>query len=309
MRRGFRVCLLACAVLLLGAETEDPLHGFRLDGLSVSRDKVRPAARKRDPIPVVNEPRYVPAAEASWVAGDTPVIGVVVGGEARAFPVHLMEYHHVVNAVVGGVPVAVTFDPLTAVPRAYRRDLDGKRLEFAVSGLVYNSGALLFDRETESLWSQFRGDAVAGRLVGKRLTRLPVRQEVLAKWLARQPDTQVLVRPEPQRIDYRYSPYKAYWIEDQIPFPVEARDDRFHAKEVVLGIEAGGTTRAYLGSVVTRAGLHVEDSVPGGTIVIDYRPEEAVFEWQAPDAIAVTDAYWFAWKAFHPETEIWEPSP
>jgi hypothetical protein len=296
-------------VILVAADDKDPLNGFEIERHTVPREAIRPGGPGRDPLPEA-KPEYAAPADASWVEPQNQVIGLFAGGQARAYPVHLMEYHQLVSDELGGVPVVVTYDPLTGTPRAFRRDVDGRTLRFGISGLVYNSNFLLYDRETESLWSQFRGDAISGDLSGKRLTSLPVRQETLARWLERHGDTRVLVRPKPLEIDYRYSPYKAYWLEDQIPFPVAAQDLRFHAKELVLGVETNGRTRAYLGSLLTRAGHRAQDEFEGRTIRIEYDPDAAVFVWEAPDDVAVTDAYWFAWKAFHPDTEVWhDPGP
>jgi hypothetical protein len=305
--RGRPLLLLVLSLGLAGAEGGDRPNGFDVSGLRVPRELVRAAASRRDPVPCVDEPRFVRPEEAIWVAPNTPVVGVALGGEAHAYPVHVLEYHPLVADVLGGVPVLVSFDPLTAAPRAWRRVLDGKTLEFGLSGLVFNSGLLLYDRGTGSLWSQFRGDAVAGPLAGRRLEPVRVRQEPMARWFERHPETRVLERPEPKRIDYRYSPYKAYWIEDRIPHPVQARDESFHAKEVVLGVEVAGRARAYLGSLVRAGGLHVEDEIAGRRLILDYDPDEAVFSWEAPEDLRVTDSYWFAWKAFHPETEVWRP--
>jgi hypothetical protein len=298
--------LAALAFALAGAEGGDRLHGFALDGLRVPRELVLAAAPRRDAAAVVDEPRFVRPEEAIWVAPSTPVLGVALGGEAHAYPVHVLEHHPVVEDRLSGAPVLVAFDPLTGTPRAWRRVLDGKTLEFGLSGLVFNSGLLLYDRDSESLWSQFRGDAVAGAFAGRALEPLPLRQEPMARWFERHPGTLVLERPEPKRIDYRYSPYKAYWLEDRIPHPVQARDERFHAKEVVLGVEVAGRARAYLGSRVSAAGFHVEDEIAGRRLVLDYDPDAAAFIWDAPEDLRVTDAYWFAWKAFHPDTEIWK---
>jgi hypothetical protein len=297
-------------LLLAAAEESEPLHGFSLEGLEVPRELVVSAARRRDPIASLDAPGFAAPADADWVTAANPVIGVALGGQARAYPVHLLEYHPLVNDEIGDVPVVVGFDPITATGRAYRRKLSGRVLEFGLSGLAYNAGLLLYDRETESLWSLFEGRAIAGPLVGKRLAPLPVRQEHMGTWLARHRGTRVLERPQPERVDYRYSPFKAYWLEDKIPYPVRARDGNFHPKELVLGVEVGGRARAYLGSRLAAAGLRVEDEVDGKRIRIDYDPDEAVFVWEAPDDVAVTDAYWFAWKAFHPDTEVWHaPEP
>jgi hypothetical protein len=305
--RLLRVALLSpLALLLAAAEESEPLHGFSLEGLEVPRELVVPAAPRRDPIASLDAPGFVGAEDADWVAATNPVIGVALGGQARAYPIHLLEYHPLLNDELGGVPVVVGFDPFTATGRAYRRELSGRVLEFGLAGLAYNAGLLLYDRETQSLWSLFEGRAIAGPLAGKRLTPLPVRQEHMGTWLVRHPGTRVLERPQPERIDYRYSPFKAYWLEEKIPHPVRARDESFHPKEVVLGVEVGDKARAYLGSRLAASGLRLEDEIDGKKIRIDYDPDEAVFIWEVPDGVAVTDAYWFAWKAFHPDTEIWK---
>lgn len=306
--------LLVCALALLAVapaapaaekNAKDRLNGFTISHETVDRDDIVPGGPPRDGIHGIDAPRFVPSEQATWVDDTTIVLGVVVQGDARAYPVHLMDYHQVANDVVGGVPLAVTWDPLTGVPLAFERTVDGRVLSFGVSGLLYNSGFLLYDRETESLWSQFLGRAVSGPLAGKTLTRVRIRQEDLTSWRTRVGSTRVLERPS-RGIDYGHSPFERYLTENAVRYPVKARDERFHAKELVLGVVAGGKARAYLGSVLTREGGWVEDVFQGRKIQIDYSTELSAFRWEAPDDVQVTEAYWFAWKAFHPDTEIWQ---
>ncbi len=292
-------------VLALGADTADELNGFRLEDLAVPREMIHGGGPARDGIRSVDEPAFIGAGEATWVSSTTPVLGVAVGDDARAYPVHLIEKHQIVNDVVGAEPIAVTYGPVAGSPLVFKRRLDGRTLDFGVSGLLYNSNFVLYDRQTESLWSQFLGQAIAGRLAGSRLERVRVRQEPFGAWIARHPKTRVLIRPEPERIDYSFSPFSAYWVQDKIPYPVASSDPRFHAKELVVGVVAGGKARAYLGSVVTAAGGRVEDEIEGRPIRIAYNSELAAFSWDVPEDVGVTEAYWFAWKAFHPDTEIW----
>ncbi len=297
------------AAFLLGAEPSGDHNGFRIEGSSVPPEKIIAGGPGRDGIRSVDEPRFTGPGEATWVAGDTPVLGVALGGEARAYPIHLLEHHQVVNDVIGDVPVVVAYGPLSGTPMAFRSTVDGRRLTFGVSGLLYNSNFLLYDRETESLWSQFVGEAIAGELVRKKLERLRVRQEPFGVWLERHRNTKVLARPEPKRIDYRYSPFSSYWVQDRAPFPVDAADTRFHAKELVVGVVANGKARAYLGSRVAAAGGRLRDEFQGRPILIVYASELGTFSWDAPDDVSVTEGYWFAWKAFHPDTEIWNAPP
>ena len=306
MRRVVEWSALALAApLLLAADDGADRYGFDVEAATVPRAAIVAGGPGRDGIRSVDAPEFAPPAEASWVAADTPVVGVEAGGEARSYPVHLLEYHQIVNDVLGGVPVAITYDPLAAAPLAFRRTVAGRTLTFGVSGLVYNSNFLMYDRETRSLWSQFIGKAIAGPLAGKTLARIRVRQVTETAWLAAHPGSRVLVRPDRFRIDYRYSPFSTYMIADSIPFPVNAEDRRHHPKTLVVGVRANGKARAYLDSLVTKAGGSVEDEFEGREIRIRYDPDAAVFTWDAPDDLEVAEAYWFAWKAFHPETQIW----
>lgn len=300
--------VFAFAVLLLVAAAAPVKNGFELEPTEVPASEILEGGPPRDGIRSVDEPAFVPPAEArSWVAPANPVLGVSAGGEARAVPLHLIEYHQIVNATLGERPVAITYDPLTGVSRAWERRVGDRTLEFGVSGLVHNGSFLMYDRQTESLWVHFTGQAIAGPLAGRRLEPLRIRLEPLVVWLGRHTEATVLTRPAPRRIDYRYSPFSAYIASDRVPFPVKARDDRHHPKEMVLGVEVGDLTRAYLGSAVTAAGGRVRDEVAGHTVELVYDVDNAVFSWEAPAEVRITEGYWFAWKAWHPETEVWEP--
>ena len=216
-RRALVILLAFPLPLGAGADVPEPArpNGFDLSNTVVDRAAIRAGGPTRDRIRSVDAPEFVPPQEATWSPPPVPVIGVAVQGVAHAHPVHLLEHHQVVNDKVSGVPVVVTYDPLTGVPMAHRRTVDGRVLTFGVSGLIYDAQFLLYDRETESLWAQYEGLAVAGPLAGKKLERLEVRQELMGAWFQRHPNTAVLARPERMRIDYRYSPYEMYWVSER----------------------------------------------------------------------------------------------
>jgi hypothetical protein len=297
--------LLLCAAGLLGAEEVPKLGDFTLVDARVPVSRIVAGGPGRDGIRSVDEPRFAPPDEATWAGPDTELLGISIGGEARAYPLRMLEYHQIVNDIVAGVPVAVTYDPLTGTPFAYRRDVAGRTLMFGVSGLLYNGNFLLFDRETETLWSQFLGEAVAGPLAGEKLARVALSQVTTAAWLSRYPDSQVLRHPFPEHIEYRLSPYRTYWVQDKILHPVAAQDRRYHAKELVLGVVADGRARAYLGSIVRREGGRVDDTLEGKRVRLSYDTDTGTFDWEVPEGVEAVEAYWFAWKAFHPDTEIW----
>lgn len=280
-------------------------NGFVLEDLRVPRGEVVAGGPPRDGIRSVDAPAFAEVAEARWVRPDTPVIGVSLGGSARAYPVHLMEWHQVVNDRFGEQAVVVTYDPITDLAGAWKAPADAGPDGFGVSGLLDRDGFLLYDRRTESLWSSATGRAISGPRAGDRLEAIPVRVETMVRWVGRHPGTRVLALPERRRIDYRRSPYVAYWTSEAVPLDVRARDARFHPKEVVLGVECDGRTRAYLGSILTRAGGRIVDEIAGRRLRIAYDGPSGTFVFEAPDDVRVRSAYWFAWKSLHPGTEIW----
>lgn len=111
--------------------------------------------------------------------------------------------------------------------------------------------------------------------------------------------------PADGRTDYRYSPYSSYWVSEKVPFPVEHVDARIHPKEIVLGARVGNVARAYLATVVERRGGRIVDEIGGHRIRIEYDSDAGTFSWEAPGEVELTSAYWFAWKNFQPDTELW----
>jgi hypothetical protein len=287
---------------------QDPkqLYGFKVTRQLVAPEKIIAGGPGRDGIRAVDSPSFAGPEAADAIGPETPVLGISIDGDARAYLSPILEYHQVVNDSVGGVPVAVTYDPLAGAPLAWKRSVDGRTLRFGVSGLLYNSGFLLYDHETESLWSQFEGRAISGPLAGKTLEPVPVRQQDFRSWLAREPKTRILIPPDPNHYDYNESAYAEYAEKDGGAFPVEARDRRFHAKELTIGIVVNGKARAYLASLVSANGGRIEDEVDGKKILVRYDDERGVFEWDVPAGVTATESYWFAWKAFHPDTTIWK---
>ena len=302
---GMGFVLLACVAAF--AEPKPATNGFDLSASEVPRDRIFGGGPGKDGIVAIDEPSFVPASQADWVKPDTPVLAVTLEGTTHIYPVHVMEYHQIVNDRFGETPVVVTYDPLAGVPRAFRATVADERSTFGVSGLIHNHGFLLYDRPTQSLWQQLTGRALSGPRVGTELRPLPIRQQTLRGIQARYPRASVLALPFPDRIDYAVSPFQRYWVLDELLFPVAAEDRSFHLKEVVLGVIAGGKQRAYLGSLATAAGGRVEDEFAGKRIRFVYDSGSGTFSYEVPEGVQVVEAYWLAWKAFFPDTEVWRP--
>ena len=304
---GLGLALLLSAAAAFSAEPKPGTNGFDLSAAKVPKDQILGGGPGKDGIMSVDEPTFVPASEATWVKPETPVLAVTVGDTTRVYPVHLMEYHQIVNDQFGELPIVVSYDPLAGVPRAFDATVAGEPARFGVSGLIHNHGFLLYDRQSESLWQQFNGRALSGPRSGATLRPLPIRQETLGGVLARHPRAPVLTRPSPKAHNYSASPFRRYWDLNKLLFPVAAEDRSYHLKEMVLGVTVDGKQRAYLGSVATAAGGKVDDEFGGKRIRFVYDPDSATFAYEVPEGVQVIEAYWLAWKAFFPDTEVWHP--
>ena len=164
----------------------------------------------KDGIPSLDKPEFLPVAEVSDLAGTEPVIGIIINGEAKAYPLRVMTWHEIANDTVGGVPVTVTYCPLCNSSIVFDRRLDGRVLDFGTTGKLRNSDLVMYDRQTESWWQQFSGTAIVGEMNGKILKMLPSRLESFARFRERAPQGRVLVPNNPRMRRYGSNPYVNY---------------------------------------------------------------------------------------------------
>ncbi len=190
-----------------------------------------------DGIPPVDEPRFLRPDDVPWLTDDEPVIALTVGDEHRAYPVQVMVWHEIVNDTVAGRPVSVTYCPLCNSALAFDRRLGDRLLTFGTSGKLYLSDLVMYDRQTESLWSQIEGRAIAGVLTGEQLERIPVQTVSWAQWRDAHPDGWVLSRDTGAERDYGRNPYVGYDEATSDPFLFDGdADRRLDVKARVLGL-------------------------------------------------------------------------
>jgi len=177
---------------------------------SVPLGEIMSGGPPRDGIPPIDDPEFVPVGAASGLADTEPVIGVTLGGAAKAYPLRILIWHEIVNDRVGGVPVVVTFCPLCNAAMVFDRRVDTRVLDFGTTGMLRNSDLVMYDRQTETWWQQFLGTAIVGELDGTVLHVLPSRLESWAHFRARAPDGLVLVPTRPGLRAYGRNPYAGY---------------------------------------------------------------------------------------------------
>ncbi len=307
------------------------------------------------------------AAGVDYLRSTDPVVALEINGDARAYPLDIMIWHELVNDTVGGVPVSVAYCPLCNSVTVYEREIDGDVLDFGVSGLLYNSSLVMFDRQTETLWSHFTGEPLYGPLAAAELVSIPATIVGFGTWQAENPDGLVLNRQTGETRDYGANPYPGYDDVDASPFLFEGEvDGRFTAMTRVVGVEnddgsvaaafpllelrESGVATSSLGDeaavafwVPGSASALDEQQVSGGVDVgstgvfspivdgrsltfasstdadgqVEISDTETGSTWNIfgeatggdlagtrLDQFVHIDTFWFAWIAFHPDSEV-----
>jgi len=177
---------------------------------SVSFDEIQSGGPPKDGIPAIDDPQFKPVADESGIPATEPVITVTNNGHSKIYPLRILTWHEIVNDSVGGVPVAVTYCPLCNAGIVFDARLDGQALTFGTTGKLRRSDLVMYDRQSQSWWQQFSGDAIIGELTGKTLKMLPSRMEAFALAKARLPDALVLTAKSTFSRPYGANPYVGY---------------------------------------------------------------------------------------------------
>ena len=146
-------------------------NGFDLSRVSIPLDEIKDGGSPKDGIPSIDSPHFIPASEATMEKKER-ILGLELNGIAKAYPISILNYHEIVNDQFSDTPVVITYCPLCSSGLAFDAVVEDSRLTFEVSGLLYNSDLLLYDRQTSSLWSQMMSEAVSGSLLGEKLKPL-----------------------------------------------------------------------------------------------------------------------------------------
>ncbi|MEM9801417.1 MAG: DUF3179 domain-containing (seleno)protein [Planctomycetota bacterium] len=227
------------------AERVDP--GFRRflgsgRRTSIALDEVSWGGVAVDGIPALVDPDAVPADEAVHLRDEDPVFGIALGGEARAYPTAILDWHELANDVVGDVPVALTWCTLCGAPIAYRGAIDGERALFGSSGLLWRSNKLMYDRGSDTLWDQFEGRAVVGPGAGRslQLEGLPVRATTWGRWRRDHPNTTAVSTRTGHDREYEVGAAYGHWfVSADTMFPVPNAGATFEPKERIVIVRRG----------------------------------------------------------------------
>jgi len=243
---------------------------------AVPCDQIRLGCDGTDCIPSLTNPSAVSASdeEAEYVSDNSFVVGVSRGGQSRAYPHNVLWWHEVVNDEVGGEPLAVTHCPLTfsSIVHDRRAFVEGKTVELGVSGRLYNSNLVFYDRSDGTWFSQLLGVGTKGPALAAEAPRVPSFEMTWAAWRTLNPETTVLAETTGFARDYQEYPYDDYFFDDDDTFMVNrpSPDSSFPAKSPTYGVRLGGEAKAYVhSSLSTWAQAQYGADAPPAGVVMD----------------------------------------
>jgi len=262
---GTQILLTLIAGILISCGGDDPIDdGAFLDndgevinddesGWSVPVANVL-AGQIKDGIPSVDNPRFVSLADVTTIPDEELVIGYKKGDDVRAYPHQILDWHEIVNDDIGGDKLALTYCPLTGTAIGWNRELNGQETTFGVSGLLFNTNLMPYDRQTSSVWSQMLTAGVNGDLRDNQAEILQVIEMPWKDWKEIYPNSSVLSRDTGFERTYGRYPYGSYRQTNSLLFPVITRDDRLFGKERVLGVIINDLAKVYRFTIMEQDG-------------------------------------------------------
>lgn len=312
-------------------------EALRRDRMGIRIEEIAWGGVVKDGIPSLDNPDMIAAGDAEYMRSDDLVFGVAINGDVRAYPLRIMGWHEMFNDVIGGVPVALAYCTLCGAGILYDTKVAGRAnpFVFGSSGFLYRSNKLMFDRATHSLWNQFTGKPVVGRLAdsGITLAQRPVVITSWQDWRSANPGTTILSLDTGHRRDYGSGVvYQEYFASPELMFPALADQGRQRQKDYVFGIQQFGAAKAWPIEAFARRPV-INDAVADVSVVVignaDTRSARAyerqglefaarvaglisgdgVLWTMTEDALVAADgrrlprvaghvAYWFAWDGY-----------
>ena len=286
---------------------------YDLSNLSIPMDEIH-TLLPRDAIPALTDPKRQDASDAEWLDSEARIIVVRLNNEVLGVPLAVLDWHEIVNTTVGGEPIAATYCPLCDSATVFNRRVElpaaehaeGETqpesvvLEFGVSGSLYNSNVLMYDRRDKGLWSQLGMRAVSGPLTGTTLDMLPVEVVSLAQFKAENPKAQIVSNETGHERNYGESPYESYFTQDVIIVPVKSIGDALPRKTLGVGV-ALDDQAWFVPEDRCRNGYTL--TTPAGDVLLT-SDEAGVSVTSAPEGVRTAQTFYYSWSAFYPDTQV-----
>jgi hypothetical protein len=298
----FGLAATATMVSATAQPTRRRMNGFDLSNAVIPVNEIRSGGPPRDGIPSIDHPKFIAPGSVDYMQDADEVVSVTVGEETRAYPLRILVRHEIVNDQIADQPIAVTYCPLCGTAMVFSRKVGGRTLDFGVSGLLYQSDVLMYDRQTDSLGSQLAMASVAGPLVKTKFKWLPSQQLAWSAWRKKHPKGKVLSPETGFGRNYSGEAYARYKKSPTTMFPVPSHRTELPEKEWVAGVVVGGVAKAYPLRLLPANGT-IQDNLNDTELDVLYDPSSqrvTVRKRTSGEALPVVKVYWFAWQAFYP---------
>lgn len=339
------VSILAIALVTLTIDEKKTEIEIRTVPHVVPLEKIIDGGPPKDGISSIDTPSFITVDEAASQIKDNDSVFVVhLSKGTRIFPMDILTWHQIVNDVLADPPVVVTYCPFVNHVAAYNGVYNGALLHFGVSGKLFESNMLMYDRQTNSLWQQLTGKSIVGEMTGASLSEIP--SEIMPFKYASKKFTDAKVLSHNTGFDRNYDEhlYEVYLKSDKLYFEISNNDLRYSPKKIVHGVEIDGKTKAYpdellygkwflqdtfsdipllvLKNPQTGAvkifktfvyGIEfdfelvengIKDKLSGSKWNFDGECTEGKYKGWKLTPIKGTRVFWFAWATLYPDTEI-----
>ncbi len=292
-----------------------------------TEDDLEQGCFARDCIPSIQDPKFDSASEADeWLNDDDLIFGIVIDGQARAYPQRILNWHEIVNDTINDTDFAVTFCPLCGSAISFERTVNDQTTTFGVSGKLFNSNLVMYDRLEESYWQQETGEAIVGKAAdrGDKLKTIPMASSFWSDWKQANPETEVLSRDTGYSRNYDRYPYGAYEEDGELYFGIENTDTRLQIKTPGYGFEIPDYGHKFYQESDLPFNSIIDDTLEKKVDVSDklVNPEASnqisvsvtnkngivIMTLEDGSEIIPIRTFWFAFAAFHPESLIYEPA-
>jgi len=278
-------------------------------GAKINEEDLLQGCARKDCIPSIDTPVFESAVSGdNWLQPEDRVFAIKFAGEFRAYPQRILNWHEIVNDEIDFTPIAITFCPLCGSAVAFERTVDGIITELGVSGKLHESDLVMYDRYEGNLWQQITGEAIVGPAARRdeSLKQIPIITTTWEEWKTAHPDTQVLSLSTGFTRNYDQYPYGTYEQNEELLFGVKQLDKSLPIKTVVYGVEIGEKAKAYPETAFEKRAT-ITDTVGGTTITLTKNEggEIEVQDSESGESIIPIRLFWFAWAAFHPDTELY----
>lgn len=211
----------------------------------IDLESVQSGCDRVDCIRSIDAPKFISVAATDYISDEDLVIGIKIGDEVRCYPHNILNWHEIVNDAIGGNQFAINYCPLTGSGMAWNRNINGKITDFGVSGMLYNSNVIPYDRNTRSAWSQMKQLCVNGELMNSYAETFQTLETTWATWKKLYPDSKVVSTETGMPRDYMEYPYGEYRESKDITFDVEYENDTLHPKERLFGVIQKNKAKCY----------------------------------------------------------------